>query len=107
MFLCTEASDRPGTVTVTVQSKNVIFLGDISFEYIDDEETSLSRLVKDPRFLKKFFTKMAEEQDKKTCECEKQFNLQPPYNDTTAGMLLYCTLLKWEEHYYFHCPCGA
>ena len=50
---------------------------------------------------------MAEEQDKKTCECEKQFNLQPPYNDTTAGMLLYCTLLKWEEHYYFHCPCGA
>ena len=90
-----------------MQSKDGIFLGDILFEYTDDEETLLKRLVKDPRLLQKFYMQMAKEDGKKTRECEKQLNLQPPNNVTTAGMLLYCAILKCEEHCYFHCPFGA
>ncbi|XP_022803776.1 uncharacterized protein LOC111341089 [Stylophora pistillata] len=78
-------SDEPGIVTVKVQSRDGIFLGNILFEYVDADKTYLKRLVTDPKLLQKFYMQMAEEQGKKTRESEKQPNLQPPYIVTTAG----------------------
>lgn len=83
-------------------SKDRTFLGNILFQYVDHEEIFMKSLVNDPKLLQKFFMQMAEEQGKKPRECEKQ----PPYIVTKAGVLLYCALLKCEEHYYFLCPCG-
>ena len=52
---CASASDKPGKVTVTVYSSTGGILGKTDFDYYDQGQKTLLRLVKDPKLQSEFF----------------------------------------------------
>lgn len=51
---CASASDKPGKVTVTVNSSTGRLLGKTDFSYYDRDKGTLLRLVEDPKLQSEF-----------------------------------------------------
>ncbi|CAH3129479.1 unnamed protein product [Pocillopora meandrina] len=75
------ASDKPGKVTVTVYSSTGGILGKTDFDYYDQGQKTLLRLVKDPKLQSEFFYLWADFMVDKTKRSEGQDLSEPLAGD--------------------------
>ena len=83
------AGDVPGTVTVTITTKNGVFLGKTLFTYVDQDEEILMQIIKSRKLQGKLFTMLG-----KQCENDES----EENNSRTFGMVKLCHSLVMSVH---------